>query len=227
MSQLASSVSMLESQAWARLEEKALVTRPPFPERFTKSKKEEQENEMFETFRKVEVNISLLDHQADTSLRKFSQGTIHQQRILLEVGTKPLREAQRRLNPPIMEVVIKEILKFLDTTLKYLLSKKEATPRLIRWILLLQEFDLTIKDKKGPENIVANHLNRLIIDNDPPPLNDEFPDEHLHAARGITPWYVDIVNFLAIGSLPRDLSRGRKDKIKSDAKYFVWDDPYL
>ncbi|KAK4391632.1 Retrovirus-related Pol polyprotein from transposon.6 [Sesamum angolense] len=64
--------------------------------------------------------------------------------------------------------------------LKYLLSKKEAKPRLIRWILLLQEFDLTIKDKKGAENLVADHLSRLVTNNDPSPLNDEFPDEHLH-----------------------------------------------
>ncbi|KAL0355395.1 UNVERIFIED_CONTAM: hypothetical protein Sradi_3986400 [Sesamum radiatum] len=107
------------------------------------------------------------------------------------------------------------------------MSKKEAKPRLIRWILLLQEFDLTIKDKKGAGNLVADHLSRLVTDNDPTPLNDEFPDEHLHATQGITPWYTDIVNVLVTGTLPQNLPRIRKDKIKSDAKYFVWDDPHF
>ena len=40
------------------------------------------------------------------------------------------------------------------STLKYLMIKKEAKARLIRWILLLQEFDLKIRDKRGIENVV-------------------------------------------------------------------------
>lgn len=46
--------------------------------------------------------------------------------------------------------------------LKCLLQKKEAKQRLIRWELLLLEFDLKVRDKKGSENVVADHLSTYL-----------------------------------------------------------------
>lgn len=65
------------------------------------------------------------------------------------------------------------------TTLKYLLKTKDVNQRLIRWILMLQEFELEIRNKRGMENLVTNHLNHLSLYVEPVPLKDELLYEHL------------------------------------------------
>ncbi|XP_062093944.1 uncharacterized protein LOC133799979 [Humulus lupulus] len=82
--------------------------------------------------------------------------------------------------------------------LRYLLAKREAKPRLIRWILLLQEFDLEIKDKKGSENRVVDHLSRLIRDEDNLPIEEIFLDEELLAMQEVIPWCVPESEFRSI-----------------------------
>ncbi|RVW61061.1 Retrovirus-related Pol polyprotein from transposon 17.6 [Vitis vinifera] len=101
------------------------------------------------------------------------------------------------------------IIVFTDhSALKYLLTKQDAKARLIRWILLLQEFDLQIRDKKGVENVVADHLSRLAIAHNSHvlPINDDFPEESLMLLEK-TPWYAHIANYLVTGEVPNQIIR--------------------
>ena len=98
-------------------------------------------------------------------------------------------------------------------------------------MLLLQEFDLEIRDKKGSENVVADHLSRLVREgeeDDVVPVNAAFPDEQLLAAQDLqAPWYADFVNYLACDVIPSELTSQQKKKFFSDVKHYLWDDPYL
>ncbi|GJU81641.1 reverse transcriptase domain-containing protein [Tanacetum coccineum] len=85
-------------------------------------------------------------------------------------------------------LVLSKTIVYIDhSDLKYSFSKQDAKPRLIRWVLLLQGFDIKIKDKRGAKNLVVDHLSRL----ENPDLGtftkveiaDEFPDEHLMALK--------------------------------------------
>ena len=112
--------------------------------------------------------------------------------------------------------------------LKYLLSKQDTKPRLTRWILMCQEFNLTIKDKKRVENVVANHLSRLVSESSfhGIPIGDSFYDEQLFALVQC-PWYADIVNYLVTGQIPPQWTSQQKRNFLEDIKKYYFDDPYL
>jgi hypothetical protein len=79
-------------------------------------------------------------------------------------------------------------------TIKYLLAKKEAKPHLICWILLLQEFDVEIRDKKGVKNVVADHLSRMNRgQDDKEPIEDKMRGAHLYRVLDKDTWMIDII----------------------------------
>ena len=93
------------------------------------------------------------------------------------------------------------------------MEKKYAKPRLIRWVLLLQEFDLHIIDRKGAKNPVAENLSRLEnVFDDPLPIDDSFPDEQLAVinASRTAPWYADYTNYIVAKFIPPSFMHQQK-----------------
>ncbi|RDX63881.1 Retrovirus-related Pol polyprotein from transposon 17.6, partial [Mucuna pruriens] len=114
-----------------------------------------------------------------------------------------------------------------NAALRYLLKKPDAKPRQIRWMLLLQEFNIEIRDKKGAENSIAYHLSRIERESKPMPIQDEFLDEQLLHIQTSIPWFANIYNYVETSQFLLETSRLYKEKLQSDTKYYIWDDPYL
>jgi len=80
----------------------------------------------------------------------------------------------------------------------------------------------------GAQNLVADHLSKLENGEKGNSLSDQFPYETLYAVTtGSLPWYANIVNYLVTTEFPINLSRAEKEKISAQAKYYLWDEPYL
>ena len=115
-----------------------------------------------------------------------------------------------------------------DSALKYLLTKQDAKARFIRWIFLQQEFDLQIRDKKGVENVVADHLSRLAITHNSHvlPINDGFPEESLMLLEK-TPWYAHIANYLVTGEVPSEWKAQDRKHFFAKIHAYYWEEPFL
>ncbi|RDY10519.1 hypothetical protein CR513_04942, partial [Mucuna pruriens] len=109
-----------------------------------------------------------------------------------------------------------KIVVFSDhAALKFLLKMPDAKLRLIH------------QRQEWAESLIADHLSKIEKRIDPLPIRDDFLDEQLMQLNDINPWFADIVNYLVASILPLEAFRSYKDKSKSDAKYYVLDDPYL
>ena len=116
------------------------------------------------------------------------------------------------------------------SALKHLLSKQDFKLRLIKWVLLLQEFDLEIKNRREKDNGVAYHLSRPEGGaSSVEPIQEEFPDEKLRAVSTTEslPWYAHFANFVAAGQMPHDLNWQQRKRFLHDAKFYFWDELYL
>ncbi|XP_074297168.1 uncharacterized protein LOC141627860 [Silene latifolia] len=188
-----------------------------------------------------ELMCDASDHALGAVLGQRKNGKVH----AIHYASKTLDDAQTNYSTTEKELLAvvfamekfrtylvgAKVIVFTDhVALRHLLIKKESKPRLIRWILLLQEFDMEIRDKKGVENVVADHLSRLInlnVDNGLP-INDHLPDDHLLSlSLGEAPWYADIVNYLVSGIIPHDYDYHKKKKFFHDVRHYYWDDPCL
>ncbi|KAJ9693115.1 hypothetical protein PVL29_012026 [Vitis rotundifolia] len=178
----------------------------------------------------------------------FAIGAILGQRedgkpYVIYYASKTLNEAQRNYTTTEKELLAvvfaldkfraylvgSSIVVFTDhSALKYLLTKQDAKARLIRWILLLQEFNLQIKDKKGVENVVADHLSRLVIAHNSHglPINDDFPEESLMLIED-APWYAHIANYLVTGEVPREWKAQDMRHFFAKIHAYYWEEPFL
>nr|GEZ60287.1 reverse transcriptase domain-containing protein [Tanacetum cinerariifolium] len=113
--------------------------------------------------------------------------------------------------------------------LRHLFKKQDAKPRLIRWILLLQEFDIEIKERKGTENDAIDNLSRIKNDklSDDSEVDDKFPRETLMEINTKDePWFADFANYLVGDIIPKGMTYQQMNKFFLDVKHYLWEEPY-
>ncbi|GJQ89534.1 putative nucleotidyltransferase, ribonuclease H [Tanacetum coccineum] len=142
----------------------------------------------------------------------------------VDVKFKPIYYASKTLN---------NAQEHYTTTKKELLAVN-AKPRLIRWVLLLQGYNVEIKDKKGAKNLAAYHFS--ILENPhievltEREIADEFPNEHLMLLKAklndAEPWYANYVNYLVGKVVPLKWTSKKRKRFYSQVKNYFWDEPY-
>ncbi|GJW86173.1 reverse transcriptase domain-containing protein [Tanacetum coccineum] len=147
-------------------------------------------------------------------------------KIQLLDDKKPVVQKQRRS----YLILSKTIVHTDHSALRHLFKKQDAKPCLFRWILLLQEFDIEIKDRKCTKNVAADHLSRLENNetSDDSEVDDNFPEETLMEINTKDePWFADFANYLVGNIIQKRMTYQQKNKFLSDLKHYFWEEPYL
>ena len=104
------------------------------------------------------------------------------------------------------------------------MAKKEAKSWLIRWVLLPQEFDIEIKDKKGNDKVIAIHLSILekpTKDRRELEIEENFPEKQLFQVKVQLPRYANLVNYLTCGIMPQEFTYKQKRKLRYEARFYI------
>nr|GEV97700.1 reverse transcriptase domain-containing protein [Tanacetum cinerariifolium] len=119
-------------------------------------------------------------------------------------------------------ILSKTIIHTDHSALKHLFKKQDAKPRLIRWILLLQEFNIEIKDRKETENVAADHLSRIENEDssDDSEVDDSFPIETLMEINTENEPFANFANYLVVDIIPKGMSYQQKNKFFSHPKHY-------
>eukprot|EP00253_Pinus_taeda_P007499 PITA_07499 len=108
------------------------------------------------------------------------------------------------------------------SAIRYLMNKPITNGRVTRWLLLLQEFNITVLDRLGKQNTVADFLSRIQNTKEGSPVEDKFPNEYLFAVTTKPPWYANTTNYLATGKLHPHLFPGERRKIIQGSSKYSW-----
>nr|GEY40597.1 reverse transcriptase domain-containing protein [Tanacetum cinerariifolium] len=109
-------------------------------------------------------------------------------------------------------VLSKSIVYTDHSAIKYLFNKQDAKPRLLRWVLLLEDFDITVRDKKKSRE---------------PSCRPSVPIREPSPKCARTPWLDDFANYHARNFIMKGMSSQQKNKLFKDVKHYFWDDPFL